>query len=211
MSRSNRQYYPKRDFTGYKQKKTLSTPQRKEVRNIIKNSDKDHRKYIKHELPVPSTGLIGSISDIAQGTELDERSGVVLTPTKLTVKGYCIGVDSSNIVRLIIFKWNSIGAPPVVADILEDVATGSGAVNGPHQFSNTKSYTIVSDKRYCMSVAGPIIKMFTWSTTRLSKITYTEGPAVTSGAGKYYYLAISDSDIASHPALDFITDLQFKP
>lgn len=198
-----------------------------------KYSDKPSKSFARKVKKVINAVAEKKYHDIQAGTQSPDTSGVVVDLSavpqdttvsgdtvrvgdeiyirSLQIRGNIIDADSYNAVRVIVFQWlmdtSIAGAAPTVANILQSIAGGYGTLSSFNHDSHTQ-YRILYDKVFLPDTDDPI-KYFKFYCSKFyrKKISFTAGG--TGAANKLYLLLISDSSVASHPRVDYVTRLNF--
>jgi hypothetical protein len=152
---------------------------------------------------VSTTGSIGPLTTIIQGTTDTQRIGDMVEVVKTTVNGSFANstTDITNVIRLIIFRWmqDDTGSVPVVADILQ----GSGVYNNYNRDNlRAKKFIVLNDIIKGTSLQGPAVAVFQGSFKQDFRIKFQA--ATSAATSQIYYLAISDSGAVNHPTLNMI-------
>lgn len=201
--RKRRKAYRKREFVGA-------------VKKVINGQMEKHAYQASINSTINSTGTIFDLSAITQGDTAAERDGDRLTIKSLSLKMGIIAGDPTNFMRVIIFQWlqNSATVAPSVINIFPAVF-----VTQPYSFGSPYSkpdagYTFIPlyDKTFVVSSTDNVrfnIKLTPKNFKRKAKAFIQYNPASTTGTGKLYMCAISDSGAVTHPTLLGCTQLRF--
>lgn len=199
-----------------KRSKSLPKKQEKAVKKLIRKELVSSIETKYHQLPIdpvadiPSSGYFVSLSDLPQGVGDGQRVGNSVMPTSLY---YCFAInkaDTTNLVRIIILRWNEDTTPSVPNEIL-DITVGSiPQVMNPYSSTVRDTYNILMDKTIKLDGNEESYKLIKGQ-LRLARrrITYNNATA-SSPVGGIYAFMISDSAGASHPSVLGITRLAYK-
>lgn len=149
---------------------------------------------------VSSTGTMLKLTPIPQDDTDSGRDGDQLLLSHLQNKISFIGADTTQLFRMITFRWNQDDTTaPVAADLLQTVS-----VYGPYVRDNerAKKFTILEDLFLGTSINGPNCLTRTFDRKFSSKIAFQA--ASTSGTGHLYTFMITDSLAVTHPSIAFI-------
>jgi hypothetical protein len=152
---------------------------------------------------VSTTGSIGPLTTIIQGTTDTQRIGDMVEVVKTTINGSFANssTDTTNVIRLIIFRWmqDDTTSVPVIADILQ----GTGVYNMYHRDNlRAKKFIILNDVMRGTSLQGPAVSVFQGGFKQDFRIKFQA--ATSAATSQIYYLAISDSGAVNHPTLNLI-------
>lgn len=187
---------------------------RKEVKQIIKRvAETKYLNFHADLVSVPSTGYINRMSTIAQGQTDSTRIGDKLRYKSMELRGEFIGADTTQLVRLILFVWkpdSNADAPAALSDVLHGTYTGSNEVPmAPYTHDLRSNFTILRDKTYALSTAGRPSVQFHWKLNNVRGKELKLIAAGNEGKNHIYMMAVSDSDVASHPTLSVISQLSY--
>lgn len=165
------------------------------------------------------SGSIVNLQPIAQGDNINDRMGDVITPLKLSLKldwNQLVAVTRTA-VRAIVFrsKLQANNTVPTVASVLASVGSGFSTVSGYNSASESnKLYDILYDKTLAMDTVGTgqrkhqrinLIKKINGR-----KIHYTGTGSADYGKGALFLLVISDQDTATSPSLNHSLQIYYK-
>lgn len=191
------------------------------VQKKIERDAEDH--YFDFQGGVANASITGSIqvlSAVAQGDGFAARTGEVINPISLQIRGDIKGSDTATTsynVRIIVFQDKQIrsSALPTAADVLEDVSGNTDDVFSPlnHVSLNAKRFNILMDRTYLVDPRAP--NYYTKdSAQRLvlfkklrGKIVYTNTSTGTQ-KGNIYMLILSDT-ATNGPSVNFWSRLRF--
>lgn len=137
--------------------------------------------------------IFGLTNTIAQGTSETQRIGTQITLRNVLTRFDVTHDDSTNVFRIILFRWMEEGTP-AVADILQDTTIVPWLSSLSAKFA--KSIQVIYDKSYSMStntdanIVGKIFKKL-----RGNAIWEPTAIGVGRQKGQLYLLAISDSAV----------------
>lgn len=192
----------------------LNRRQKREVKQLI--GRKLESKYIDAinvaYSGVTNAGTVVSMTYPSQGAGTAQRTGDSIDIRSLEIRYSFTGYDSTNVCRIIVFKWlnDSAVATPTPGYVVD--ASFLGADTAPHALYNLASIkqreiVICYDRIHALKnnnnaaipgndvVTGRIL--LTGKKLHRKKLTF--GTGAVTGEGQYYVLVISDSAIAGHP------------
>lgn len=201
----------------------LNKRQKREVKSLI--GRKLETKYVdalKSSTGIVSTGTIFNLNVPAQGTGTSGRVGDRIQVKRIDFAYQVIGYDTTNQVRVIIFKWQNDNAnyAPIVASILDGNYTGTADVPlAPYNWDNVKAkdFAVCYDRVHSLSfnntTSAPGSQSITVRGRLFGKKLHNKYMSLNNGAvtgdGIYYCLVISDSAIAGHPKFNMISRMQY--
>lgn len=186
--------------------KVLSTYEKKYLKNMVNQkllSVQEKKSFdFGFSASVDSTGAVAKITSIPQGDTDSSRQGDHIKLLKAELRAAASYADTTNVVRLIIFKWNqddSSAAPVGVTSILQTATPFS-----PYDRDNERAgkFTIVVDHLFGVSNVGQGIATHEWYGKLTGQIAYQA--ASTAGTGNLYYAVISDSNALPHNTLSYV-------
>jgi len=193
----------------------LNTIQKKQVNRMI-NSREEYKTFLKGQVAqaMPLTAVITSLSDISQGVTDNNRVGNHIHLKTLKGTLTCLAADSTNIMRVIIFKWkeNDTYNPPTLAQILAVGPSGGPDFYSSYAPENPGNYVILKDYQLvgCNgSSASNLIQIRKFSIKLSGKVQYFSDGG-TSGTNKIFIMWFSDSSAVTHPAISYNTELSFS-
>lgn len=189
----------------YKSKKTSMAVAKKALRMAQSHRPELKFRDVAYSSTVVSTtgGLIMDFTNIAGGTDVQNRVGESIKLKKLDLRYRCYGNSSSNssLIRIIVLrvKNQTLGTLPSMVDILETSApTWLAPYSDNNQAGDTQTYSILYDKLHPMAYIGQP----TWSISRHieiplhgAKVDYYAGTAGAIRNGGLYVYAISDQAV----------------
>jgi len=193
-----------------KPQKKLTKFDLKVLKSLRKQSEPNSFDTILAATSVDYSGLIYSLSDVTQGDGDSNRTGDQITNTSLELRLQVVTGDTSNLLRIIVFRWlPSDSTAPVVTSILQGVSS----TNAPLSALNRDNYRgrlfdVLMDKLFSLDTYNPTALIS--EKIRLNaqaKIAYTA--AGTTGMGKLYILLVSDSAAAAHPTVQYDSRLNY--
>lgn len=182
----------------------LNKTQELQVKRLLaaKEELKVFQAGIQNESIGIATANISSLANIVQGVLSDGRIGDEISYRYLKFTLAFTMADTTNVFRLIIFKWkdNTAYSAPTMAKILKPDVSG---VVTPYSFYNDnekQSYVILLDQFFSGNVGSSSSKLITSRTYKLfvkGKARYTADASI-DGTNKLYRLMISDSAGVPH-------------
>jgi hypothetical protein len=190
--------------------KKLSKFDRKVLKSLQKQSEPNSFDVILAATAQDYSGNVYSLSDVSQGDGDSNRTGDQVTPTNLEFRAQVLAGDASNLFRIIIFRWNpSDSSAPTVTSILQGVASTNAPLSALNRDNyRGKLFDVLLDRLISVDTYNPsacLSEMIKLNAQK--KLAYTA--AGTTGMGKIYILAVSDSAAAAHPSLQFDTRLNY--
>lgn len=169
-------------------------------------------------LSVDYSGGIGLFTMPSAGTSSSNRVGDEITITKLDFKYNIIVADTTNLVRVVIFKWNNDDGQysPIVGSIVASGYTAQGfSALFNYNWDNLKAgdFEILYDKCHQLCTNGEQGQVHTvqlWGRGLGSTPKIQLNSGATTGKGRYGLLYISDSAAVSHPSIAYSCRLTFK-
>lgn len=166
-------------------------------------------KEIQPGTNVSSSGFLTILTNtISPGDGPTNREGASVMMKSLLVRYNLIGADTTNILRVIIFRWLD-DTMPVVTSVL-DVLSTSLIVwpTCPINFDNRKKISVLYDQLHALtdtaSNSSQVEKLYI---KRNLKINWKKDNS--EDGGHIYLLAISDSTGLSHPTIHAQSRLRF--
>lgn len=199
----------------YRHKKQFSRYEKKQY-GIAMKAIADHerveveKKRIFSEVTTPYTlttaGQVTNLCPLAQGSSNGTRVGDQVMMKSLVLRMSIVHQDSTNVVRVMIVKWNEVGTPSL-SNILEAPALGQNYPYAPVNWNNRHQYRIMYDNLFATSTntnAVLVEKIFIKS---LGKQQFQIGSTVPE-QGSVYWIAVSDSP-ASGPTVSLMWSVSF--
>jgi len=160
-------------------------------------------------------GMIWKILMPVQGTGDQQRIGDHIIVKNIHIEGCVLAYPgTSNIIRLILFKWHpDDGAdPPAAATFLDSTGSMLSTSLAPFQMShaggtvNRDKYTIVKEKLINWHYyGGPNAKpQFRFTIKQNQKLSFRENNA-TTGKDMYYLFAVTDRVYSSQDQMKYLT------
>lgn len=147
---------------------------------------------------VDSSGSVVSVLNVPQGVEDDSRIGDSVSIVKMGLRYYWSNGDNVNVCRFLIVQWFDDGAP-AVTDILATANTLSCFNKDTAQL-----YSVLFDWTHSLSApynGGSVYSPVMVKDLTPKRKTVKFSATTTTGVGKLFYLAITDSAAPSHPNL----------
>lgn len=187
----------------------LNKKEKKQVKAIINRGREN--KYYDTLLSVTEEygGTVYSISDVPQGDTDITRDGDQFNQRALRLKGKVVNADSTNLLRLVVFRWKQEDTP-APADILNSTYVGTiRAPYSPYHHDGRTNFTVLYDKTFPTDTYSPQRYFDSkWINLREKKQYMVAGSA-TVGKNKLYVLIISDSAAEGSPLCDMVSRLTF--
>lgn len=191
-----------------KQKASRNDAVRKIVRSEI---DKNQElKLYETILPLTSISATGTIYDlsggITQGDTNISREGSAVTFKSLLLRYQFIHADSTQLMRVILFRWMSTGVP-AVSDIIQDTT-----INPPLSalsLNNSSYIQVIFDKLHALSTNTNANLAFKKYVKLNGRAQWDSGSSTGRKKGQLFMLFISDSAAVTHPTVNFNARLRF--
>jgi len=211
MSTPQAQFQKKRKLA-QTQTLALSAPQKRAVSRIVKNQAE--RKYFLAAISsagVSSVGTTTSISNVVQGDGDNERIGNVISPVQLNLNYSISASDTTNAIRVAIFKWKDSNAfvAPNANDFFKPGPSASVDYLSHYNEEQRDQFVVVYDKTFQLVLNQANTKKIVNLKLPLSgKIRYYSN-AVITGTGNYFLYYISDSLAVTHPTIEWAAELVY--
>lgn len=157
----------------------------------------------------PNTGVITLINPTIMGDTVQNREGNMAVFKKIKLKGNMVSADPTNIVRLmLVVDFQANGAAPLLGDILDSIGAPVFAYRNK---ANIKRFSILYDRYYSVVQDNPQ-KLWAINVSTNIKTNYSLGNTGTISdisRGAIYFVIVTDSSLASHPALNVQYRLKF--
>lgn len=215
-------------FAGrFSSQKLLQEAQRKELIKIARKqalsvfSSHIEEKYIDTAstgISVDYSGALGLFTMPSAGTGVSGRTGDEIQVTRLEFKYSLVVADATNLVRILLFKWNNDDGSytPGVASILSsgDPTTAYAALSR-YNWDNQKAgdFEILYDRCHQLTTNGEqaqVHQVQLWGKGLGSSSKLQLNSGATTGKGRYGLLYISDSAAVSHPSLIYTCRISYK-
>lgn len=159
-------------------------------------------------LSIDVGGGLFNLSVVPQGDTDQTRDGDMLYCKGLSFNYACYPSET-NVMRVIIFRWNVSNAlaSPTPSSVLDNV----GFVNSPlanyvQDQRRQRLFTILYDKIHGINLDNPTVVRHKYIKLR-SRIAFDA--ATTAGKGHIFLLVVSDSGAVPHPSFNFGSKLMF--
>lgn len=189
--------------------KGLNKKEKKQVKSIINQGRENKYLDVLIDASNLATGVVYSLADVPQGDTDTTRDGDQLVQRAMRIKGRALVADTTNQVRMIVFRWKQ-NTVPVVGDILSASYIGTVyAPLSPYHHDGRSNFTVLYDKIFHVGTYN-IQKGFDtkWMNLRNNKQYFSAG-ASTSSKHCIYALVITDSTAVSNPNITFVSRLTF--
>lgn len=191
---------------------TLSAPQKRAVGRIVKNqAEKKHFLASISAAGISSVGTVASISNVTQGDGDNERVGNVISPTECKLNFSISASDTTNAIRVCIFKWKDTNAfiAPNANDFFKPGPSASVDYLSHYNEEQRDQFVVKYDKTFQLVLNQANTKKNVSLNIPLSgKIRYYSNSVVT-GTGIYYLYYISDSLAVTHPTIEWASELVY--
>lgn len=155
---------------------------------------------------VDFSGTITALTEIAQGNTDSNRTGDMVTPSSILLKGQVVAGDATNLLRVMLFRWKpntTLTTAPSVPQILQLQAVADAPLSPVYQdYKRGDQFEVLWDKLFSLDTYNPTDSFsFRINLPSSRPICYTAGG--TNGSDKFYLLYISDSGAAPNPSIQF--------
>lgn len=206
----NRKKIPVVKAIPIKKKKGLNTREKGQVKKLITAGREN--KYLDVLLLTTElfSGNVYSLSNVPQGDTDITRNGDQLVQRALRVKGNVIVSDTTNMSRLILFRWKNESVP-VVGDILSATYVGTPqAPHSPYHHDGRTNFTVLYDKTFSVDTYNTQRIFDTgWINLRNKKQYYSGGSSSAEKNG-IFALIISDSGAVGNPVTNLVSRMTYQ-
>jgi len=170
-----------------------------EIRKLI-NIETKFYDYTTTATSVPNTGVVASITQMAQGLTSTTRVGDSIRLQHMEVRGRFVinSAATTSLCRVMVVRdLDGYGTAPNVSDILEYTSSTLGPVS-PYKFNKKQRFSILFDELLSLqggaATDGMSSQVFTFSTAHQGHVLYlgSTGSAASDGKGTVYVAWISD-------------------
>lgn len=237
MSNPRTQFFKSKGFGQARLVRTKATLSKQSVqRRLIQSlARKEAAKVLSHALEekyvdttataggVTYSGYLAEFTAPAGGATANTRVGDKITVKRIEFQYEVTGYDATNLMRVIIFKWNNDDGSyaPTITGILDaGVVGGTNAPIAPYTWDNfkAKDFEILYDTCHALSWGAPatsgaetqVHRVKLWGKGLGSSADIQLNAGATTGKGKYGVLVISDSSVAGHPKFAWHARLVFS-
>jgi len=188
-----------------------SSSLKKEITSIVKSieiqkENSQTKKWLESNVTSTATQTVtfNKVSTVGPGTGNAQRIGNKIHAKHISLRGTIILADTSNVVRVILFKWlmNDGSDAPGAAEILTETTDPQSNLV-PLKPSRFK---VLKDQVFHLDTAH-IVRTFIWKIKLEYDLTFD--PSTNTGIGQLYYLILSDSGAVPNPAYDINTQLVY--
>lgn len=155
-----------------------------------------------------TSAYVGILSNMSRGTTSNTRIGTVIKVVGNQIRFSVHAADSTNFVRVILFRWFNPGVSPTTTTVLQaDPTTSKVLPWNPIYRDVRKSMHVVYDNLFNIHTYVPqqVDKVYLKNHMNMS---FNEND--TPDDGHLYIYAVSDSVIASHPTITFYNRLKYQ-
>ncbi len=200
-----------------KHRNGLSKTQAKSVakiaKKVVNRSRELKAKDTQFNAQVGDSPSIVSISDIANGDGINQREGDAVDVKGIYIRGNVLGIDNTNICRLIIFRW--MGGPTLPTEILAVGGTNASALGSLNITTNKGNVQTLYDKMWFTSnnTQGQgtqgfnFVKYINFKSPLRQYFSTTTSTSQTKGRILVYML--SDSTVSSHPTFQWYARIRY--
>lgn len=201
----------------------LNQRQKRQVKSLIgRRIETKFVDALKSSTGIVSSGTLFNLNVPSSGTGISGRIGDRVTVRRIDFAYQVIGYDTTNQVRVIIFKWqndNSVYAPSTITILDPAYTSTADCPLAPYNWDNfhAKDFAVCYDKVHSLSfnntTAAPGSQSITVRGRVYGKKLHNKFMNLNTGAvtgdGIYYCLVVSDSGIAGHPKFNMISRMQY--
>jgi len=203
----------KRKYSARSNSKPYSKPASKaEVKQMIKSvmqAEVEDKYFLFNSLPtaVDFNGTTQDLLLVPQGITDSTRIGDEIRLTSISLELQVIGVDATNLMRVIIFKWRPSTVASVAA-ILPFALASANAPLSPYSRDRSVDYKVYFDRTFALSTATNVSQVVKFHNIPVKGLCqYQSG--TTTGTNHLYLLVISDSGAAPNPSINYMTRVNF--
>lgn len=187
------------------------------ARAVVNNQfEKHYFDYNPVAFNVQFTGNIQLLSAIPQGDTDSTRSGDRLTIKSVQVKGVCIGNDTTNACRVVLFQYlgDSAAAIPTIGTLFQNTGTQTAPYSPYSKDYAGYKWVPLWDKLILMDTYNPIKKFEIMVTAKDFKkkakpfIQYQSG-STNNAIGHMYLVFLSDGGVAPDVTVAMQTRIRF--
>lgn len=207
-----------------KARQALVAIARREAQKVVARAGEE--KYVDTTATaggVTYSGYLAEFTAPAGGATANTRVGDKITVKRIEFNYEVQGYDATNVMRVIVFKWNNDDGAyaPTVAGILDSgVVGGTNAPLAPYAWDNFKAgdFEILYDQQHSLSWGAPATagaevqthRVKLWGRGLGSSADIQLNAGAITGKGKYGVLVISDSSVSGHPKFAWHARLVFS-
>lgn len=185
-----------------KKEPSLNSVQKREVKQLAAIPKELNAIDTTFLQSIDANGTVTKLVMPAQGDGVSERNGDKIWLKRIRVKLAILNADTTNVFRLILFRWTQDNSIPANVPLSIDVLQGLNALqqyNFTHKQAN--QVHIIYDRLLPLSTNGNPIRVIDQVLygKRLGKKKIIFDAAIVSGTDQIYVLAMSDSVAAPHP------------
>lgn len=160
------------------------------------------------QVPIPLTGAIFPITQpIAQGDLRNQRNAAQIYVQNLFFRYQLTVADTSNIVRVVVFRWMDATVP--LATSIFEVLPTSGTIHplSALHYNNRKFINVLFDQMMTVDSDDPIKIEKAFLAKKYSCWWNTN--STVGQKGQVYIVAVSDSAAVSHPVLHSLIRVKY--
>lgn len=196
----------------YRKTNKISKAIKKYVKSAI-STEQEHKVFdaAVNGQPATTAGVIYNLMTPSQGDGYNNYSGIVITQKSLEIRGSVLVGDSSNCIRMIIFRWHNDSSidVPQPNEILQLVSTGNSPYE-PYNYIHRDEFTVLKDHLFAtvLGQSNALVKFNYKVKLHNAKQRFTN---TTNGTGvnNIYVLFISDSAVGPNPAQSFTSRIHY--
>ena len=198
---------------GKTRKSKLSLSMQKEVKklaaNVIDSRDRAERELKCFEVITfnqaisTAPAIIQLTSGMVTGTLQNQRIGNEVSLHNHLIRYSVSSADSTNVVRVIIFRWFGIGVP-AGNQILSDAVLAPWL--SPLDCADDVDIQVIHDNLMCFDTDDTIFVDKQFRDLSGKAVWNDQGGTV---KGQLFMLLVSDSDVSSHPSMTFNSRVKY--
>jgi len=180
------------------------------LQSIRSQEEKKWNNVAATAVACSGTATFVDLSTIAPGSSSGQRNGDSIKANHLRFALSCIFADTTNIVRVTLFKWivNSTSDAPSSGEIYQDPSSSARIVLSPFVVTKPSRFKILFDKIFNLdSVSHPQVIDVIEKSIKFP-ISYDQG--TNTGRNHVYVAFSSDSSAIPHPAFTYESFLTFS-
>lgn len=207
--------------TKSKSKSYKRQSKKKVPRNILASVKKainivGEKKYLdlQRQYNVSTVGQIASFCNpLPVGNSAVTRIGNCIMVSSIQARGTIILADTTNIVRLIVYQWQSDanGVTPDPSDVIADTNyAGNEGFIGNYAFEKVGTFKVLKDKVWVLDSASRTTVHFKFKIKNIkqNQLTY-DNVNNRPNRGEIFALWLTDSILTTHPFINYNTRMYF--
>lgn len=176
---------------------------------LVKQVETKYSEFTATASGFDFSGVIYSLTDIAQGATDQTRNGDELLPTSLDIRMQLVAGDATQAARFMIVRWlpYTTGAPSITA-----ILQGTGSALAPYQsfyHDQRDQFEVLMDKFIKLDTYHPTFNVRKRLKLAKKMVKYTAG-STTNASNKLFVVLISDSGAAPNPSFSGVIRTNFS-